>query len=378
MAVEMKWGPDLYPTSTAGYVAGHPTPQQFKIVLVRIRTDDIWSELRGTRYNPPGAAAGDDRRRATYVAALQQAEELFRAARTAGPASSPLLQFYGLSQAGRAIAAAAEDSGDGEWNLSGHGIQARNLTADLPDIAVLTDTADKPRSRQTSFVRLSLILGSPLWGKPQAPTFAQLWDTLPELINKPLRASGDRRTALIADPLSGAEQHPLVSADVSGIPGYLARLDATADGFHKFMAAYPTAVGYVPVTTQLGVPQYWSEAGYDTVRVRLNWYAGPKYPVAEEVRRDQLHAVLTPYGQGSYYLLPEVLPGTGPLHPLMAWWVVLYTLSMLARYQPAEWAACIDINASPYAAAVEYLLHESRTALPDLLLITLRQVAGAC
>jgi hypothetical protein len=41
-----------------------------------------------------------------YVAALQQAEQLFHAAREAGFASSPLLLFYGLSQAGRAIAAA--------------------------------------------------------------------------------------------------------------------------------------------------------------------------------------------------------------------------------------------------------------------------------
>jgi hypothetical protein len=30
----------------------------------------------------------------------------------------------------------------------------------------------------------------------------------------------------------------------------------------------------------------------------------------------------------------------------MARWAVLFTLSMLARYQPAEWAAHVDVDAS--------------------------------
>jgi len=39
----------------------------------------------------------------------------------------------------------------------------------------------------------------------------------------------------------------------------------------------------------------------------------------------------------------------------MAWWAALHTLSMLARYQPAEWAAHIDIDASRHAVAIESL-----------------------
>jgi YaaC-like Protein len=351
-----------------------PGSGQLTIAPVKIRGErDIWSDLRGTRYAPPGAACTDDRR-ATYVAALQQAEELFRAAQTAGPASSPLLQFYGLSQAGRAIAAAAVKADDDEWSLSGHGIHAPNLTADLPDIKVLADAADKPRSSQTSFVRLSLILDSPLWAKGQAPSLFQLWDTLPELVDKPLRTTSSRRPALVAWPQEVEEQHPMVAASVSGLPAYLAHVNATAAEFDAFMAAYPTAADYVPVTTQRGVPQYWAEEGRDTVSVQLSWYAGPKYPVAEELRSARLSAALTRYRDDSYALFPEVVPGKRPFHPLMAWWAVLYTLSMLARYQPAEWATCIDINTSPYANVVEYLLEESRITVPDLVLTTLHEV----
>jgi len=123
---------------------------------VRFREErDIWSDLRSTRYSPPDEAGNDDERRATYVSALQQAEELFRAARSVGPASRPLLLFYGMSQAGRAIAAASVRVQSSDWTLSGHGIKARNLTAQLPDITVQTES---PSSR-SSFCRLSVILG---------------------------------------------------------------------------------------------------------------------------------------------------------------------------------------------------------------------------
>lgn len=67
----------------------------------------VWGKLRGTRWNPPQAAAADPARRRTYVFALEQAEQMFRAAAGTGVATRPLLVFYGLSQAGRAIAAAA-------------------------------------------------------------------------------------------------------------------------------------------------------------------------------------------------------------------------------------------------------------------------------
>jgi hypothetical protein len=67
--------------------------------------------------SPPGAAAGDSLRRRTYVVALEQAEQMFRAATTAGAATQPLQAFYGLSQAARAIAAAAPALTGEDWKL---------------------------------------------------------------------------------------------------------------------------------------------------------------------------------------------------------------------------------------------------------------------
>jgi hypothetical protein len=50
-----------------------------------------WTILRSTRSDPPTAAAKDKARRATYMSALEQAEQLFRAASVVGPATAPVL-----------------------------------------------------------------------------------------------------------------------------------------------------------------------------------------------------------------------------------------------------------------------------------------------
>jgi len=61
------------------------------------------------RANPPGHAGG--KRQATFVMALDQAEQLFGASAATGPAARPLPLFYGLSQAGRALVATRTPAG---------------------------------------------------------------------------------------------------------------------------------------------------------------------------------------------------------------------------------------------------------------------------
>lgn len=57
-----------------------------------------------------------------------------------------------------------------------------------------------------------------------------------------------------------------------------------------------------------------------------------------------------------WYFFPALGSTGKSLHPLMAWWVVLHALSMLARYQPAEWARYTDVDTSAYAVAVDNCL----------------------
>jgi len=82
----------------------------------------VWREIRVLRSHPPGGAGKGDRKR-VFGSALVQAEQLLTAAGAAGYASWPILLFYGLSRAGRTIAAADNDS----YRLNRHGIRALDL-----------------------------------------------------------------------------------------------------------------------------------------------------------------------------------------------------------------------------------------------------------
>ncbi|MER7461272.1 hypothetical protein [Micromonospora sp. NPDC126480] len=179
---------------------------------------------------------------------MEQSEQLFKAAGEIALASRPLLVFYGLSQAGRAIAAAALDLDDGHWQLEGHGLSIRSDTSPLPDVAVIQH--GRP---QASFRRLSDLLTSPSLpdGKTaQAVSLGQLWDALPEGCRRPLRADGERRPAMYFHR-SKLVPHPLASGTVCGFPQGLTESSRPDEDFERFMSAYPHAAGYSMV---LAVP----------------------------------------------------------------------------------------------------------------------------
>ncbi|MER5600133.1 YaaC family protein [Streptomyces sp. NPDC002265] len=52
---------------------------------------------------------------------------------------------------------------------------------------------------------------------------------------------------------------------------------------------------------------------------------------------------------------------------MMAWWAVLYTLSMLARYEPAAWGKLISVDDSQHAVPIERLLERTVNHLPVLI-----------
>jgi hypothetical protein len=77
-----------------------------------------------------------------------------------------------------------------------------------------------------------------------------------------------------------------------------------------------------------------------------------------------------------WYFFPALNGMDHSPHPLMIWWVVLYTLSMLARYQPDEWAAHIDVNRSPFAVPLERLLRTAIDIVPMIVAETIEMVSG--
>ena len=103
----------------------------------------VWPYLRALRYEPPGGASGA--RAEVFGSALEQAQQLFAAA-SVDYASRPILVFYGLSQAGRAIAACATAGGMSDWQLKGHGIKVSNLDQKPGCLTSLLSTTGKAAS----------------------------------------------------------------------------------------------------------------------------------------------------------------------------------------------------------------------------------------
>lgn len=50
----------------------------------------------------------------------------------------------------------------------------------------------------------------------------------------------------------------------------------------------------------------------------------------------------------------------------VSWWVVLYALSMLARYAPSKWTETLSLSDSGIASRVEFLLDAAVGAVPEI------------
>jgi len=347
--------------------------------LQQIPRSKSWRTLRGMRAFPPGAASSGvhaDKRATMFNAALEQAEQMFTAAATVGPQTRPLLLFYGLSQAGRAIAAAATrlpatKGGAQEWKLKGHGISTdpSNAGSSLAEVMIRPEGGGS-----TSFVGVAKALDSPAIA-PTGVRLGDLYATIPEA--KTMQIESDPAfPALLANiqPTGvPATTEGFFSAVLSFVP---ARLEAVLDDQEQlvqateFLDRYPSLSGWtfnpraaaLPVVTG-GVP------GFATMTVYWPFSKSPAAPIADQVA--------TAYRGFTHYVFPAVSGNARPLHPLLAWWGVLHALSAVARYEPEGWFKAIDIDRQGHrtANAVEHLLDAALDAVPELVVMAINQAS---
>lgn len=336
-----------------------------------------WGALRALRAEPPGLALKGARRE-VFSSSLEQAEQLFRAAATVGVATKPLLAFYGLAQAGRAIAAAV--AGDG-WVLSGHGIK---IAPPQGRATQLADMAIQPMMKG-SFERIRTALHSSNMGS--VARVGDLWPLLCETRRHPLPRAGDCRSLRITVDYMGGGPSGIPTVRVEDLPGSFADVGkehlelmsglganytAQADTLDRYLARYPTLSGRVPFTTA-GQPVGLQPYGDGTCSVAFQWAdeAGNKHSSEETLM--QSVGVKT---RGEWRVYPS-LDGSGrPVHPLLLWWAILFRLSMLARYEPEAWEAMTDVNASADAVPVEHLLRCALSSVPEVLYGVLTSHAG--
>jgi len=326
-----------------------------------LRSDaEVWRSIRGRRADPP-VPPGSEQRKATFQSALEQAEQQFRAAALIDFDSRALNLFYGLSQAGRAVAAASVALPNDDWRLNGHGLKLPSLDDVKPDIAAIVIKADgKPNS---SFRRLSTVVGS---DQPEAVALGDLWPLmyetffgprLGETIHPPLNVMVDSPVARFAtmNTQSATVDLPvlLTNRPTENRPTLAAYLDR-----------YPSLADRITMTPT-GQQQDWPSPN---MGLSLQW-ARPDGMVVGHV----LDQRLTMY-RGNALAYPTIDGAANTVHPLMAWWMVLFSLSMLTRYQPDVWTQMIDVNRSAHATAIEFVLETALSAVPDLIDEAINQV----
>jgi hypothetical protein len=292
-------------------------------------------------------------RRQTLWAALQQFEELLDAAGTVGPASRPLPLFYALSQAGRAITAA---HGSVPWELSSHGLEMPGPSKPTP---LLERTIEPKRARNDSFHRVAETIGS---GVLTAPVeLGALWASLPYDLPKAWAKKWPTALRLSVQP--GGSIRAASQDFTAELEGYLFEKLETSE-VQKLLDHYPTVQGwYFPGGDPQKAVGRKREEGWNAL---LSWTidgnsqanrAAALAKIAPEYRR-----------RGDRWIRPSVGPNKDYLKPLTAWWVLLFGLSIVARYEPAEWAKALAINQSDLAANLESLLDDAMLAVPQLVL----------
>lgn len=305
--------------------------------------EESWRRIRALRATPPIGMPPS--RRTLFTSSLEQAQQQFASASSVGFESRALNLYYGLSQAGRAIAAALTPEKIGKSpEVSGHGLRVVDLPASRAksfwEIQVKAEGND-----DTSYGRLASLLTSAPLAKPVS--LAQIWHMIPELhLDYPVGRFIEPRWT----------HRPYDRGDVATSNTFTlqANEEEMRDDARKLRALYPDL--------------------QDTI---LRRYKGGSYSEKGGVRTDE--AVFSHEGQtsplrklrGRTVLMPAVGSDPMALDPLLTWWILLYALSMITRYKPVLWTEIIDVNRSPLAVPIETLLSKALESVPAQIYSTL-------
>jgi hypothetical protein len=275
--------------------------------------------------------------------------------------------FYALSQAGRAIAAAHLDD---PWRLSGHGLKAPapgDPSAGLLHRVVKPEHGEGSKGRRQSFAGVAEATGS---GQiSSALELGAVWAAIPELMpplpQPPLEDAAWIRPLRVFRPMFDAAHMRLADMRplellIDGLP------DADLDTLLRCLGDYPTAEGAYMWHT-LGMRQDVLITQPSAVGM-LPVFCWPDVPTNVQLRTRRLNGIAPDYrGLGTHLLFPRA-GGKHALSPLMLWWVLLFGLSGIARYDPELWIGALDANNSRLAVPIEAALDTALEALPDLIL----------
>lgn len=312
-----------------------------------IDSDQDRRRIQALRADPPGLAGSGARRR-VFSAALEQWDALLKASGEIVPAAAPILLFYGLSQAGRAVCAARVSAQP--WTSHGHGLSVGDPPGDLGTSLVRPDGGTN-----ASFAMFCRAVGSASLSEPT--TLGALWAANPKLeaivglgnAETPaldlvlITGGGPTSRALIVGPVADGLPSDETGAQVE-LASRLADYPGAADGL--------VVSNVSPRVSRDGQPQ-----------VEIGWHDSTG--AAMDVGR-----IAPGYGMpnSGAFLRPALNSAGDVLDPLPLWWATLLALSSIARYHPEAWSAALARDRSRAAVPIEDALDIARELLPWLLL----------
>jgi hypothetical protein len=344
-------------------------------VQYRGTIDDAWRRLRTLRHNPPEHAVRGGRRD-TFAAALEQAEQFFRAADAVGYETKPVMLYYGLSQASQAILAAKRDPKAGQQPATSHGTDCpnRNQIAVVGDLEV-SESRGSGGGAPTggAFQLLAGVLNSPTLPGPVG--LRQLAIALPEGVEVPPTGTAEMFGAALLERHDGQDFQSLVRettgrvAKLAHLPLRLMSADV-ADVERELVEHYPALDGFhvIPDRQCPEIPHIVLLLDPPGLRLSLSYHRGGRPTPNEMFGMARLGPETYMDFKDGRLRIPPTLPGnSAPLHPLMTWYAVLFGLSEMARYQPTKWADAININRSADATALEHLMDTAHLACVNLI-----------
>ena len=269
------------------------------------------------------------------------------AATAVTPATSPLNLYYGLAQAGMAIAAA---HAPGEWSFNSHGLELGDTHPDLPDICIRPKEikAGKGAFQVVASATSSSVIAGPV-------SIGSLWASLPDLEETPLPGT-DHPAALVVS----SDMQLSMTITGEGITSqtfyheppaariYIKRHMPDESDRESWIKELRT--NYATARRWVADPNGWQtyrpgNAVAGSARIRL-----PDRVDEESLTEEDISAVLDALApqyryRDDRYLRPSVEAGDSPPpSPLMSWWLLLYSFSMLARYQPRKWTDLLNLD----------------------------------
>jgi hypothetical protein len=319
------------------------------------------------RAHPPDPPAKRRDRCKYFSSSLEQAEQLFQDAERVDFSVKPLLIFYGLSQACRAVIAASPRIAKREdYHTYGHGLEDTEILGSEMARMII-----KPTGSESSMLgRLNSALDSKMWLRGTSMTLGQLWAAHPDLHKVPL--PGTHEAPALQASINAVDGHDRLSFEVHDVPLRLLPSDEQ-QVIAELSQIYPgLAEAGSPFDGQVaeGRPRMIWPNG-DTASLFLSLPEGNGEENARRSTLSRFHSL--------YWLLPTVGGVSGPQHEIVWWWAVLHSLSIRARYAPDRWLADLDPDKSSISTILETLLDAAQRSSPPMILeaITALQTIAA-